>query len=106
MKGGNKLERLMKRLKKFGKISSAEYDYAMGKHSGYPECCIKYYMQISSLGFPPAIISDLVIGCDERGINYVRCPKCRGIENTTEFNPKRFFPDEIVYKRRIHQYYS
>jgi hypothetical protein len=106
MKGGDRLEELLRRLKKFGKISLADYDYAMGKQSGYPECCIKYYMQIRSLGFPPDIISSLVIGCDEYGINYVRCPKCRGIENTTEFNRKRHFPNEIAYKSRISQYYS
>jgi hypothetical protein len=67
------------RLYEYGKISEADFDRACGKLSGYPGCCIEYFMWLSSLGFPAGLVSSAVLGPDDKDVHYVRCPKCRGI---------------------------
>jgi hypothetical protein len=93
------------RLKDFGKISPADFDFECGKLWGYPPCCIEHYMRLSAAGYAPGFITDLVLGRDEQGTTYVRCPKCRPLGEAFDF--ARMHPDFMKKVRQsIAEYFE
>jgi hypothetical protein len=72
-------KKFLNRLLKFGKITERDWDAELGKQCGYKKCCIDYFIKIRSYGLPVGLITDLVLGYEP--FDYVRCPKCRQINN-------------------------
>jgi hypothetical protein len=65
------------RLARFGKISLVDMTYAAGMHYGYPQCCIKHFIQYNMKNIPVAMFMTANYGTDPIDVEYVRCPTCR-----------------------------
>lgn len=69
----------LNRLVVMGVIGPDEWNWQYGKISGYPECCIKWFifmdkMLVGRRGI--AVMTDYLYGRPEGRIDYVKCPKC------------------------------
>jgi hypothetical protein len=58
-----------------GVLSYEEYHVMMGQYSGYSMCCIKNFINLKKLGFPPARFMEEVLG-HKHDLWRVLCPMC------------------------------
>lgn len=58
-----------------GKITPEQYHIILGRHYGYPECCIKNFVNMMSLGIPPWKFMNMILGHVDT-VGYVQCPIC------------------------------
>ena len=72
----------LKRFWCLGKIELKDYDRELGKHFGYPKCCVDNYISFSERGERVGEKMNEIYGKDKQ-VGYVRCPNCR--ENKKKF---------------------
>ena len=58
-----------------GEISVDEYRMMRGQYEGYKTCCIKNYINLSNLGYSPALFMSVVNG-STADAGHVLCPNC------------------------------
>jgi len=71
--------KFLDRLYDFGKISLEDHDRELGKHFGYPPCCVEYYLRFNAFGIPAAVATAIAFGDTCPDVPYVKCPVCRGL---------------------------
>jgi len=60
----------------FGKINKYDAEVDLGKHYGYPMCCVKHFARYGEMGINAVgYYMDTMYGYDDAP--YVRCPRCR-----------------------------
>jgi len=67
------------RLIVMGVIKEEDWHRENGKYSGFPECCINWFLHVSChMGIKfPLLYTDAICGRDESDYEYVLCPNCR-----------------------------
>ncbi len=70
-----------------GAITSYQYHYRLGIYHGYPECCIKNYLNLMALDIAPAGFMHFVLRHDHHDIHHVMCPMC--YDKYDKENPNR-----------------
>ncbi len=67
----------LKRLREAGVIGEDDFHREYGKQSGYPKCCIEFFIDLEKYTDSQALVADLIYGPDSLDVYYVRCTACR-----------------------------
>ena len=94
---------IVKDLVQSGLMYWPEYHIAEGLRYGFKECCIKNYINLMLLGFPPAKFMYEVLGQHTYGVHYVMCPLCYAEYDAANPNRPReeiiFAPSKLALRR-------
>lgn len=69
----------LRKQRAFGKIDNEQYHWTFGRFEGYPDCCIKNFVNLSvKLRTPAGSWMEENLGEDKpEDVGYVRCVLCR-----------------------------